>query len=84
MKRIKDKITPRERDVIIAMMCGLTDKEIGLQLGISPRTVEAHIGNVIMKVAARNRVNMAALVILKAMVTITIADLQNFRGRAET
>ena len=37
-----DSLTPREKDVLIGIAGGHTNKSIAGELGISPRTVEAH------------------------------------------
>ncbi len=37
-----DSLTPREKDVLIGIAGGHTNKSIAAELGISPRTVEAH------------------------------------------
>lgn len=47
------KLTPRERDVLMAMLAGSSNKEIGRGLEISPRTVELHRANLMEKVGAR-------------------------------
>lgn len=57
------KLTPKERDVITLVADGYADKEIGRRLDISPRTVQTHLGNVILKLKARNRTNAAAIFI---------------------
>jgi RNA polymerase sigma factor (sigma-70 family) len=36
------QLSPREREVLALVVEGLTNKEIGKALGLSPRTVEAH------------------------------------------
>lgn len=37
-----DTITPRERDVLVWIGCGLSQKEIAEQMGVSAKTVETH------------------------------------------
>ncbi len=45
-------LTPREREVAAQLMRGLTSKEIGRVLGISPRTVEIHRARLMRKYGA--------------------------------
>jgi len=40
--RDPDSITPRQREVIRLIAEGLSNEELGLELGISPRTAKAH------------------------------------------
>jgi len=47
-------LTVRERDVLARVVDGLTSKEIGAELGISPRTVETHRESVMRKLGIRN------------------------------
>jgi len=48
------RLTPREREVLIGLVEGGTNKVIGQTLGISPRTVELHRAQVMNKLAASN------------------------------
>lgn len=48
------RLSPRERDVVARMAEGMTNKEIGRALGISPRTVEIHRTNALTKLGARH------------------------------
>lgn len=48
------RLSAREREVVAAMARALTNKEIGRELGISPRTVEIHRTNALTKLAARH------------------------------
>jgi two-component system, LuxR family, response regulator FixJ len=48
------RLTEREREVLNLLTMGETNKIIGHQLGISPRTVEAHRARVLEKMKARN------------------------------
>ena len=46
------RLTPRERQVFDALIAGLSNKEIALQLKISPRTVEVFRAKVMAKMEA--------------------------------
>jgi FixJ family two-component response regulator len=57
-------LTGREREVMALVVCGLLNKQIGNQLGISEITVKAHRGKVMRKMKAKSvpdLVNMAAM-----------------------
>lgn len=53
-------LSTREEEVLRHLADGLTDREIGERLGISPRTVETHVGSVLRKLGVRNRAGAAA------------------------
>ena len=48
-------LSEREEEVLRLVADGLTDREIGEALGISPRTVGRHVGNILDKLGVRNR-----------------------------
>lgn len=50
-----DPITERERDVLRLAARGLTNKQIGVELGISDRTVQNHLANVYAKLGVASR-----------------------------
>lgn len=50
-----DTITERERDVLRLAARGLTNKQIGVELGISDRTVQNHLANVYAKLEVASR-----------------------------
>lgn len=52
-------LTPREREVAIALADGLTNKQVAQRLGCSPRTIEVHRARVFSKLSVSN---IAALV----------------------
>jgi DNA-binding NarL/FixJ family response regulator len=52
-------MSEREVEVLRLVADGLTDREIGTALGISPRTVGRHVGNVLSKLGVRNRAEAA-------------------------
>lgn len=51
---LAERLTPRERDVLIRVAEGLTNREIASQLGISPRTVETHRDGIARKLRMRS------------------------------
>jgi DNA-binding NarL/FixJ family response regulator len=48
-------MSAREREVLKLVAHGMTDKEIGESLGISPRTVGRHVGSILAKLEVKNR-----------------------------
>ena len=48
-------LTAREAEVLRLLSDGLTDREIGEALTVSPRTVSTHVGGILHKLGVRNR-----------------------------
>ncbi|HEY6653425.1 MAG TPA: AAA family ATPase [Solirubrobacterales bacterium] len=53
-----DRLTPRELEIAIQAADGLTNKEIGARLFLSPKTVELHLGRVYRKLEVRSRTEL--------------------------
>lgn len=58
-------LSPREREVLAALVAGKANKVIGFELGISPRTVEVHRAKLMEKLGVRSlpeavRIGLAA------------------------
>jgi len=53
-------LPPRQREVLGLLGQGLTNKEIGLRLGISPATVKIHVARAIHWLGAVNRTDAVA------------------------
>ncbi|HVB10000.1 MAG TPA: response regulator transcription factor [Bacillota bacterium] len=53
-------LTPRELEVLELVTRGLRNKEIGQELGLSPRTVEVHLKNVYEKLGVTSRTQAVA------------------------
>lgn len=52
-------LSDREAEVLRHLADGLTDREIAERLGISPRTVETHVGSVLHKLGVKKRAQAA-------------------------
>jgi FixJ family two-component response regulator len=50
---LQETLTPREKEVFGVISQGLTHREIGDMLGISPRTVEVHKGRIMEKLGVK-------------------------------
>jgi len=53
------RMTKRERQVIELVSDGLTNKEIGQKLHLSPYTIKSHVHNILEKLAMHNRIEIA-------------------------
>jgi DNA-binding NarL/FixJ family response regulator len=56
-----EALTPREHEVVLWAVQGMTNKEIGAQLCISAKTVKTHLERVFRKLNLRSRVQLSAL-----------------------
>lgn len=58
--RVATPLTAREREVAHLILGGLTNRQIADELAISGRTVGAHVQNILNKLGASNRAQIAA------------------------
>ena len=56
-------LSPREREVLLLLSAGRTNREIGEHLFISQKTVGVHVGNILSKLGVSGRVEAAAVAI---------------------
>jgi DNA-binding CsgD family transcriptional regulator len=58
----RDRLTPRELEVLELIANGNSNKEAGRLLGISPRTIEVHRAHIMDKTGARNTADLVNIV----------------------
>ena len=58
-----ETLTPRERDVLLQITQGASNKEAGQHLAISPRTIEVHRARIMEKLKARNTADLVRIVL---------------------
>jgi two-component system nitrate/nitrite response regulator NarL len=54
-------LTPREDRILRGVTLGLSNREIGEQLGLSEKSIKHHMTNILQKLQARNRVEAAMM-----------------------
>ena len=67
-------LTPREREALRLLARGLTNRQIGLELSVSPRTAKAYVESLIKKLGVANRTEAAARAIEQGIVPPTPSD----------
>ncbi len=61
------QVTARERQVLELILMARSNREIALQLGIEERTVKAHVGRLMRKTGAENRIELSVRALNRAL-----------------
>jgi LuxR family transcriptional regulator of spore coat protein len=61
-------LSARECQILALCADGLSDAQIGAELGISPKTVNFHIENIKRRLNARNRVHAVAMAMRRRLI----------------
>lgn len=54
-------LTPREHEVLLEVAHGRSNAEVGARLGVGEGTVKTHVGRILTKLGARDRVQLVVL-----------------------
>lgn len=68
--QLVEVLTDRELMILPLVVRGMSNKDIGRQLGIATRTVGTHIGNMIHKANVENRVQLSMLAVRQGLTSI--------------
>jgi RNA polymerase sigma factor (sigma-70 family) len=67
MKALIAALPPRERDVLDGLLAGGTNKTIARDLGLSPRTVEAHRARIMERLGAQSLPELVQIAVLSGL-----------------
>jgi FixJ family two-component response regulator len=62
-----ERLTPREQEVLDAVVAGQVNKQIALDLGVSHRTIEIHRSRIMKKMQAKSSAELASMATLCGM-----------------
>ena len=63
-----DRLTPREREVLVLIGRGFPNKRIARELGVTEKTVKTHVGHVLAKLGVTDRTQAAVLAVRAGLV----------------
>lgn len=68
------QLSPRELQIVTLLQTGISNKEIGLALGLSPHTVRDHISAMLQRFGVGSRAALAAMCRQKLQEPLAIQD----------
>jgi DNA-binding NarL/FixJ family response regulator len=63
-------LTPREREVLGLVVAGMSNREIGKQLGITVPTVKRHIGSILLRMDVKDRTQAVVAALRRGLVRL--------------
>jgi DNA-binding NarL/FixJ family response regulator len=69
-----DALTPREREVLVLVARGVTNREIGRHLGVAERTARTHVSNILAKLGLASRTQAALWAVREGLVPDTASS----------
>jgi two-component system, NarL family, response regulator LiaR len=63
-----DRLTPREREVLVLIARGFPNKRIARELTLSEKTVKTHVGHVLAKLGVSDRTQAAVIAVRAGLV----------------
>jgi NarL family two-component system response regulator LiaR len=69
-RRPGEDLTTRELDVLALLVAGMTNQQIGQDLGIGPGTVRTHVSTILAKLGVSNRTEAAVAALQHGLVSL--------------
>lgn len=66
----RSTLSKREMDVLMLVKDGMSNPQIGENLGLSAKTVENHVRSILQKLGAKNRTEAVVLAIKNSLIEI--------------
>jgi DNA-binding NarL/FixJ family response regulator len=67
-KPFESVLTPREKDVLVRLAVGASNKEIARELSLAEVTVKLHVRQILRKIEARNRSEAASMAVRAGLI----------------
>ncbi|MGN6754177.1 MAG: response regulator [Intrasporangium sp.] len=67
-RSVTETLTGREREVLVLVASGVTNREIGRRLGVAERTARTHVSNILGKLGLRSRTQAALWAVREGLV----------------
>jgi DNA-binding NarL/FixJ family response regulator len=64
----KPELTARQKEVLQLVATGLTSQEVGKKLGLSARTIDRHIENMLKRLGLRSRIELVSYAIREGLI----------------
>ncbi|MCP9620405.1 response regulator transcription factor [Nocardia otitidiscaviarum] len=74
-------LTEREREILLLIVDGLSNREVGARLFISPDTVKDHVSRILTKLGVASRIEAAVVAVRANLCRATGLDATGTRGR---
>jgi len=64
----RSRLSKRETDVLLQIKDGLRNPEIAANLGLSTKTIENHVRNILQKLGAKNRTEAVVIALKNSLI----------------